>query len=268
VGGSFLDQLARIGISVHLGGRPATRRLLELTHVAEAREVLDVGCGIGVGPASIARDPGCRVVGLDRSPRMIEWARARARDQGLVDRVELVVGDVLALPFEDGRFDAVIAESVLAFVEEKERAIAEMVRVARSGGWVGLNETFLLDAMPSPRVAALANRLGTDLITLDAWRALWKRSGLTQMDVYTGRIGVARELRDRFRWVGPRRLVAGSFNAVRLYMADATERPMLELMRDSLSRHRGDAPGEPPPWASFGFGLFVGRKPAEGGQGS
>ena len=179
MGGSFLDQQAQIGISVHLGGLPATRQLLTLCHVAEAGEVLDIGCGIGIGPAHIARTYGCAVIGVDRSPQMIDWARRRAREEGVEDRVAFVVADVLELPFEDGRFDVVIAESVLAFVVDKERAIAEMVRVTKPGGYVGLNEGFLLTEAPSPRVTELARRIGSAMVTLRVWRELWDRERST-----------------------------------------------------------------------------------------
>ena len=232
--GLFLDQQARIGISVHLGGLPATRRLLALCHLAETSEVLDIGCGIGVGPAFIARTHGCRVVGVDRSPRMIDWARRRAREEGVEDRVSFVVADVLALPFEDGRFDVVIAESVLVFIVDKERAIAEMVRVAKPGGHVGLNEGFLLTEAPTPRVAGLARRIGSAMVTLRTWRTLWEASGLDERVVRTYRVDPAREIRDRFRWVGPRRLLAGSMHALRLYLTEPSARPVLDTMLVSL----------------------------------
>jgi SAM-dependent methyltransferase len=260
MGGSFLDQQARIGISVHLGGFPATRRLLSLCHVAEAGEVLDIGCGIGIGPAHIARTYNCAVVGVDRSPQMIDWARRRAREEGAEHRVSFVVADVLALPFDDDRFDVVVAESVLAFVVDKERAIAEMVRVTKPGGYVGLSEGFLLTEAPTPRVAGLARQIGSAMVTLRTWRALWDGSGLNERVVRTHRVDPTREIRNRFRWVGLRRLLAGSARAVWLFLTQPSARPVLNTMFVSLRRGPGDEPGAPPPWASFGYGLFVGRK--------
>ncbi len=266
---SFLEHQARIGISVHLGGWPATRRLLALCHVAEASEVLDIGCGIGVASAYITRTYRGRVVGVDLSPQMIDWARRRARAAGVEDRITYAVADVLALPFEDDRFDAVIAESVLAFLGDKERAIAEMVRVTRPGGHVGLNEGFLLTHTPTPRVAGLARRIGIAMVTLTAWQALWAGSGLAERVVRAYRVDAARELRDRFRWVGLPRLAAASTRAMLLYLRDPGTRPVIRAMVDALRAGPGEAPGTPRPWASFGYGLFVGRKPLrEGGSAS
>jgi SAM-dependent methyltransferase len=258
---SFLEHQARIGISVHLGGWPATRRLLVRCHVDEASEVLDVGCGIGVGPIAIARMYGCRVVGADVSSQMIDQTRRRARAEGVQHLVTCAVADVLDLPFEDGRFDVVIAESVLSFVVDKERAIAEMVRVTKPGGYVGLNEGFLLTETPRPRVAALARQIGSEMLALPAWQALWAGSGLAERAVRTYRVDAVRELRDRFRWVGLPRLAAASVRAVLLYVIDPATRPVLHAMLDALRAGSDDEPGAPPPWASFGYGLFVGRKP-------
>jgi ubiquinone/menaquinone biosynthesis C-methylase UbiE len=75
-------------------------------------------------------------------------AAARAAGAG-EDLGELRTADVLALPFPDNRFDVVVCESVLAFVEDKRRAIGECVRVTKPGGHVGLNEgLWLTDPHP------------------------------------------------------------------------------------------------------------------------
>jgi len=124
--GSFLDMQAYVGITKHIGGLPATRALLALCHVDDAREILEVGCGIGVGPAHAARTYDCRVVGVDISERMVEWSRRRAREEGVQDRIEFRVADVLALPFEADRFDATLCESVLAFVNRDVLVLANL----------------------------------------------------------------------------------------------------------------------------------------------
>lgn len=258
--GSFLDMQAHVGITVHIGGLPTTRTLLALCHVEDAREILEVGCGIGVGPVHAAKAYGCRVVGIDLSERMIEWSRQRAREERVEARIELQVADVLALPFGDDRFDATICESVLAFVADKEQAISEMVRVTKPGGYVGLNEMFLLTETPSPRAVALGRLMGTEIVSLDAWRALWDRSGLRDCVVRAYRIDVASEVRSRLRWIGLSWLLRGCARLVRLYVAEPSLRPVLKLMVGTLPEMPGDESGAPSAWASFGYGLFVGRK--------
>lgn len=88
--------------------------------------VLDVGCGAGEIAERIAREIGADVVALDASQRMVDLTRERG--------VEAVLGDIQALPFDDGSFDCVIAGWVLYHVVDRATAIAECARVLRPGG--------------------------------------------------------------------------------------------------------------------------------------
>ncbi|HEY5628133.1 MAG TPA: class I SAM-dependent methyltransferase, partial [Candidatus Limnocylindrales bacterium] len=197
----YLDFQAIVGITKHTGGLAATRDLLALCHVDEAREVLEVGCGIGVGAANLARDHGCRVVGIDRSQRMIDWAHRRAQEHGVTDRVELLVASATELPLEDDRFDIAYAESVLAFVDDPARAIREMVRVTRPGGYVGLNESIWTKGL-TPDLEGLARDLNVNVRSAETWRSLCEEAGLEDLVVKLRRIDPAVEVRNRLRWVG------------------------------------------------------------------
>lgn len=259
----FLDMQAYIGVTKHIGGIPASRTLLELCHVDGAREILDVGCGIGAGPVRIATTTSARVVGLDVSERMLAWARWRAEAARVQDRIELVRADVLDLPFEADRFDIVMCESVLSFVAGKEAAIREMVRVTKPGGYVGLNEGFDLTATPSQRFVELVRSMGMDLITFEGWKALWEGSGLTDRTVRVYRIEEGREVRDRLRWVGLPWVARGIARGARLYLTDAAARTLFNDMFRAVVEKADDVdPAEAKAvWASLVYGLFVGRKP-------
>ncbi len=248
--GEYLDMQAEIGISKHQGGLPATRQLLDLCQIEGASEVLDVGCGIGVGPAYIARSHACHVVAMDLSPRMIEWARRRVRQEGVEDRVDLVVADVLDLPFEDDRFDVVVAESVLAFVGDKARALHELVRVTKPGGYVGLNEFVWLGEMPED-VVQLAHDLGTELLSARGWRAAMAGSGLTDLVVGIRRLDAAVEVRSRLRWIGLPWFARAMGRSVYLLAT----KPEIRRAYGIVASGAGKA------FDSSGYGLFVGRKP-------
>ena len=66
------------GVTKHFGGLRATDELATLCHVGADKSVLVVGCGIGLTPCHLAKNYGCRVVGVDLSEKMIEWSRKRA----------------------------------------------------------------------------------------------------------------------------------------------------------------------------------------------
>jgi demethylmenaquinone methyltransferase/2-methoxy-6-polyprenyl-1,4-benzoquinol methylase len=110
------------------------RRLTVRAVVSGGDRALDACCGTG-DLAIAARQAGAReVVGLDFSARMLE--RARGKDAA----VEWVQGDLLQLPFENGSFDAATVGFGVRNVADLERGLAELRRVLRSGGRVGILE--------------------------------------------------------------------------------------------------------------------------------
>ena len=225
---SYLDLQAEVGVSKHIGGRAATNELLALCHVAEANVVLEIGCGIGAGLTNLARHCAGRIVGVDRSPGMIRWARRRAAGAGVADRVALAVADVRHLPFRDEAFDVALCESVLAFVPDKAAAIAEMVRVARVDGWVGANEGWLDEAAEPADVARAQAALGADLPSATGWQALWDGSGLRERQVSPRRVDPAVEIRGRIEWIGWRWMLPAWGRALRLLLTRPELRPVIK----------------------------------------
>ena len=246
----FLDMQAYVGITKHIGGIEATDELLSLCHIENAREVLNVGCGIGVGPAHIAKKYDCRVVGVDISEKMIEWSRLRAKQERVEAKVEFRTANVLELPFEADRFDAVICESVLIFVEDLRRAIQECVRVTKPGGYVGLNESFWVK-QPSPElVAEIKDALGPYIPTLETWQALLEASGLQERVVRTHPIDSRTEVKSRIQWIGWRWILKAWGRALRLYITKpAIRQPMKKMF---------DVPMEV--FQYVGYALMVGKK--------
>ena len=113
---------------------------LGLLNIADGERVLDVGCGSGAVTREIGRRVGKRglAVGLDPSPALLAVARELAKEKGLGDRVEFREGNALQLPFPDRSFDAVVCVTVLSHVPSGEAAIAELIRVLRPGGRLGI----------------------------------------------------------------------------------------------------------------------------------
>jgi len=137
---SFFDFAAQIGLTKHLGGQDATKELIDRTRITPLSYVLDVGAGVGVTSCHLAKCMGCRVVGVDINPFMVERAWERARRMKLTNLVEFQTADAMDLPFPEDSFNAVITESVTAFPPDKGLAIKEYARVTKPGGFIGLNE--------------------------------------------------------------------------------------------------------------------------------
>ncbi len=246
----YLDMQAYVGITKHVGGLEATNELLARCHIGDAHKVLNVGCGIGVTSAYIAKKHGCHVVGVDISEKMIEWSRRRVRQERVESDVELRVADILELPFQAGRFDVVIVESVIVFVEDKARAIRECVRVTKPGGYVGLSESCWTEK-PSPALAALARRyLGAEVPTAEGWQALWAASALHDRTVTIHHIDARKEVRDRLRWIGARWALRALGRLLHLYLTKPAARASIKAQfgagSDSLE--------------ALAYGMLTGRK--------
>jgi SAM-dependent methyltransferase len=122
---------AVIGTTLQMVGES----LCEAIDLTAGSQVLDVACGNGNAALAAARRF-CHVTGLDYVPELLDKAGERAR----AERLELttVVGDAERLPFQDGRFDAVVSTFGVMFAPDQERAANELTRVVRPGGKIGL----------------------------------------------------------------------------------------------------------------------------------
>ena len=109
--------------------------LCEAVDLRGGERVLDVATGTGNAALAAARRF-CRVTGVDYVPAMLEWARARAAAEGL--EVAFEEGDAEDLPFPDGSFDVVLSACGAMFAPDQERAAAELLRVCRPGGRIGM----------------------------------------------------------------------------------------------------------------------------------
>ncbi|HET9051768.1 MAG TPA: methyltransferase domain-containing protein, partial [Candidatus Dormibacteraeota bacterium] len=112
------------------GLRARRDRLVELLGEGDG-DLLDVGCGPAVMAGEVV-SRGWRFVGVDGSRGMVRAGRAALAEADLEG--EVGVADAQALPFGAGAFSAVICTGVLDGVPDRERALAEMVRVLRPGG--------------------------------------------------------------------------------------------------------------------------------------
>jgi len=98
-------------------------------------DVLDVAAGNGNATLAAARR-WCEVVSTDYVPSLLERGRLRAAADGL--SIEFREADAEALPFADSSFDVVVSTFGVMFTPDQDKAAAELLRVCRSGGKIGL----------------------------------------------------------------------------------------------------------------------------------
>jgi SAM-dependent methyltransferase len=119
---------------VHSGGAEATRVLAGALQPAPGLSLLDIGSGIG-GPARwIAKHYGCHVTGIDLTSDFCVAARSLNEATGLTEKVTIVEGNALDLPFADATFDLAYSQNVIMNIADKARFYREAFRVLRPGG--------------------------------------------------------------------------------------------------------------------------------------
>jgi SAM-dependent methyltransferase len=213
------------------GGRLANRltRLADAVayHVPAGGSVLDLGCGTGELAIALATS-GIRATGCDISPEMLRIAADADAPGNVVDWVELEP-DWRVLPFRAETFDAVVASSILEYVDDPTAVLRECRRVLRPGGVV-------LCTVPDPRhplrwlewLLAVADRV---LLVRTAGRR-WPR-----LDSYLTYLRISRQ-RHPVRWWYE---IAGRADLLDVrFPADSAERSPLNL----LTFQRADDSGE------------------------
>jgi SAM-dependent methyltransferase len=149
-----------LGESYHPGGLELTRRLARSLHLRPGERVLDVASGPGSTAFLLADEFGVEVDGVDLGEGSVAKAVAGAGERGVADRVRFHVGDAESLPFPDASFDAVVSECAFCTFPDKPTAAAEMARVLRPGGRVGITD-----------VALDPERLAEELRSMAGWVA-------------------------------------------------------------------------------------------------
>ena len=152
-------------------------REVDALDLTGAEQVLDLGCGRGAVLLTVARRLTTgEVIGLDvwqakdQSGNTEAAARRNADVEGLTDRIDLVTGDMRALPFDDASFDLVVSNLAVHNIpgaDDRRTAVTEALRVLRPGG-----RLLLADAMHTDAYAATLRQAGALDVTVRplGWR--------------------------------------------------------------------------------------------------
>ncbi|MCT8970777.1 class I SAM-dependent methyltransferase [Microbaculum marinisediminis] len=119
---------------LHGGGFKTTAAQVALAGIPRGCHVLDAGCGIGGPSRYLAQSHGCTVEAIDITPDYVAVARRLNDMTGLGDSIEVTVGSVTALPYDDARFDVVLCQNVTMNVADKPAMFSEAFRVLKPGG--------------------------------------------------------------------------------------------------------------------------------------
>ena len=168
--------------------RSAGALFLDWVAPEPGRAWVDIGCGNGAFTELIlAKAAPSSICAIDPSDAQVSYARQKISGKP----VEFAVGDALALPYADARFDAGVMALVLFFVPDPRKGVSEMVRVTKPGGIVA---SYTWDvarggAPPQPlweELQALgkepARPPNSDVSRFEALKALWAELGIVAVE--------------------------------------------------------------------------------------
>jgi len=213
--------------------------------IRSGERVLDVGCGTGnLSRALIDLAPNIDVIGIDPAASYVDWASRSLRSP----RVRFQVGTAEALAFADAAFDAALALLVVQELVDSPRAVREMARVTRRGGYVAACKWDFGNGLPmlslfwqaaeavSPDAVAryrASKGIRPDYPGPDELAALWRDSGLSE--VRTVALGITMEFASFEDFWLP---FLGGATALCVFagnLNDATQGAVARRLRDTLA---------------------------------
>jgi tocopherol O-methyltransferase len=108
--------------------------LLDWGKVQSAKNIIDIGCGIGGATLYLAQKFNAMATGITLSPIQAARARERARELNLEDKAHFEVADALNIPFKDNNFDLVWSLESGEHMPDKTKFVQECYRVLKPGG--------------------------------------------------------------------------------------------------------------------------------------
>lgn len=141
----------------HPGGPELTQKTIAAMNLRPGASIADLGCGTGTSALMLAADPGLNVSAIDLSADNIMRAQdrllAEARPAG---NVQFQQADAHELPFEDGQFDAVLAECTFSLFTHQETVLAEVKRVLKPKGQLGITDMAVGGPLPDDIASIIA----------------------------------------------------------------------------------------------------------------
>jgi SAM-dependent methyltransferase len=169
-----------MGEQIHIGGFASSGDLAERARIGGRMEGVDLCCCLGGGMRFLVRFRDVRRMrGVDATEKVVEAGRRRCAEEGLADRIEFVLADVCQSGLASASADFVWGEDAWCYVVDKQRLIAEAVRIVKPGGAIAFTDWVEGPAGMSEAEAArfLAFMKFPSVQDLQGYRALLEEHG-------------------------------------------------------------------------------------------
>ena len=250
----YFDLQAFLGATKHLGGLKATRELVELCGIEQAELVLEVGCGVGKISLWLGKNYPPEIIALDISQPMLTRARKNLSQAKLTEKIQLVLADAQALPFQKEIFDLVLCESVNSFIQDKPEALKEYFRVLKPGGYLAINEPIWIKE-PSPKLVEYFKKVTgvREILNSGQWCQLLEQAGFSSPSVRAYRVRAINQFFYEIQQTGIKDYLSGWARFFLLLFSSPEFRSYLKTSLPPKEAWRGY-------FRFLGYGLFIARK--------
>lgn len=157
------------------GGKDSVRTILQNAHIDRQAQVLEIGSNTGFTSLEIARTAKCKVIGIDVVRAAVEESRRALSEDTpeIQDLVRFEVGSAYDIPFKNSTFDLVVCGGATSFMEDKNKATNEYVRVMKPWGFLSITNLAYFSEPPAKVVDKVSSVIG---VRIEPWSdAQWLR---------------------------------------------------------------------------------------------
>ena len=144
------------------GGIKTVQKVCVNAFIDERTKVLEIGCNTGFTSMNIAQLTGASVIGVDLVKESLKAANKKIKKYG-VKNVTFEEASATSLPYEDESFDVVWLSNVLSFIDEKELALKECIRVLKKGGFLAFVPIYYQTIPPHDIVDEVSEAINSKL---------------------------------------------------------------------------------------------------------
>lgn len=139
----IFEQLPRVGPGNYDSTKKAYNILRQTKPQPENPRILDIGCGTGLHTIDLAKLSNGRITALDSHREFLDSLEQHAKDQGMADSIDCILGDMGAMDFENRAFDIIWAEGSI-FILGLEKGLNLWKKHLKTGGMLALTDLFWL----------------------------------------------------------------------------------------------------------------------------